>query len=137
MNELIILGAGIGISLASVLLHKTQTLRVHGSDVRTIAITLAEGDFVFTDLRIYGLDLVERYEFTEGEQVLYNGMILNNGGLENARIDVSDADTLEPLGYFLINNVGAGIEVAISAVGAVVVGTMPSKNWNVKFTLTP
>lgn len=135
--SLLVLGGAVLLNSLAVAL-KPQ-VRAHGSDIRTITVSLAIGDFKFTDLRIYDSNSIERYVFAAGELVFANGTIRNNGTVTaTATIVITDADTGEVLGTtYTVPNVGPGGQTIIGSYLPMLVGAMPNRNWNIMFSITP
>lgn len=116
------------------------------SEIRVLKVTLASGNFAFTALKIYDHSGVEKYAFGAGDEVLFNGKVMNNGPIASlATIYAYDVDTNARVAWWpFLYVIEPGVEVAISALGNVVLiddtrvpGGMPNRDWNLRFELTP
>ena len=102
---------------------------------RVVTVPLAYGDFSYTLLEPCDVDGTPKTYFKEGETVYFNIKGINNGtGDEGAIIVITDVETGEELKRIGTMVVSPGEEFSALAV---LIGTMPDHDWQVKCEMTP
>jgi len=115
------------------LLYESYGRRFAESQVVTVAV--ATGIFAYTKLESCDSAGTPKSSFLAGDTVYANIKGKNNGVVaDGAVIVVTDNDTgteLTRLGSTVVN---PGAEFTMSKV---LIGTMPKRDWNIKFAMTP
>jgi len=111
------------------------------AETRTVAVTLAQGNFKYEVLETVGAEspqagpAIPRSKFAVGETVYVHYRIRNDGAVKaKASIAVKDKDTGAAITTYTTGDIGPNERGEIFKA---VVGTMPNKNWNLEFAMTP
>jgi len=113
-----------------------------GSETRDVTVTLAEGNFKYEILETVSAETpfegpaVPRSKFAQGETVYVHYKIRNDGAVKaRATIKVTDIDT-----GAVVTTIGPTSEVDPGwklEIFRATVGTMPNRNWRLRFAVTP
>jgi len=120
----------------------------YGSETRDVTVYVSTGNFVFEVLETVGEEspingpAVPRSKFKQGTTVYVHYKVRNDGDVKDkATITVTDIDTGEslkdPLGNplkYTTADIDPGYKYEVFKA---TVGTMPNKNWKLRFTMTP
>lgn len=105
-----------------------------GSDVKTVTLTLASGDFRFDWARVVDKAGVERGVFGEGEMVYMDVKATNKGDVPaKAEFTITDIDTGEVIVVAHSGMLDPGKHWGITGE----VGYMPDRDWHLEFRVTP
>jgi len=112
-----------------------ETEDLHGSEVRTLTVTLAVGSFAYTLLEACNSAGSPKSIFAKGATVYANIKGINNGeGEASATIVVKDVDTGSTIKTITTGVMDSG---EVFEIRAVAIGTMPDRDWTLEFSMTP
>jgi len=105
------------------------------AETKVITVPLAAGNFAYTLLQTCDPTGAAKTYYAKGDPVHANIKGKNNGNVSaGASIVVKDLDTGVEVKRIGTEVVAPG---AIFTVAAVLIGTMPSKDWRLEFKMTP
>jgi len=107
----------------------------YGSETRDVTVYVSTGNFKFEILETVDETGAARSKFRQGETVYCHYKVRNDGSVKDrATIIVTDIDTGAKVTEYLTDYCDPGWKFEAAKA---TVGTMPNKDWKLRFAMTP